>query len=320
VGSSVGVRAGRVVVVGEVLWDLLPSGPRLGGAPANLGICLARLGRPVALVSSVGGDVWGARTREELAAKQREGADRLDVSLLQTAEGVPTGLVEVAVNTAGVPVYTIAQPAAWDRIQATAEAEEAVRGARAVCFGTLAQRDLVSRGAIRRLIGGAGAECLRVLDVTVREPFFSEEVARWSLAHADLVKISEEELDLVARRLGLAGLAGDGVEAIEACGRGVLAAYPGVGLLAITMGSRGSLLVTAADGDVHPGFPVSVVDTVGAGDAFTAGLVHAWLAGGSLRQVNEVGNLCGSFVAGQAGAAPVFSAELLERVGLVLRG
>jgi fructokinase len=309
-----------VVVVGEVLWDLLPSGARLGGAPTNLGICLARLGRPVALVSSVGVDAWGERTRAELLARQGEGAEELDTSLLQAAEGVPTGLVEVSVNSAGVPVYTIAQPAAWDRIEATAEAEKAVRAAQAVCFGTLAQRDPVSQMAIRRLVGSAGAGCLRVLDVNVRAPFFSEEVARWSLAHADLVKISEEELDLVARVVGLPGLADDRLEAIAGCGRGLLAAYSQIGLLAITMGPRGSLLLTGAGADHHSGFPVSVVDTVGAGDAFTAGLVFAWLANGSLRQVNEVGNLCGSFVAGQAGAAPVFPDTLLRRVRQALRG
>ena len=139
------------------------------------------------------------------------------------------------------------------------------------------------------------------------------------MAHADLVKISEEELDLVAQALAVDGLAGQDLPAIEACGRRLLAANPALAALAITMGPRGSLLLTAEDANYHPGFPIEVADTVGAGDAYTAGLVHAWLAGGSLRQVNLVGNLCGSYVASQRGATPVFSADLLEKVAGTLR-
>lgn len=310
---------GRVIAVGEILWDLLPAGPRLGGTTANFAIGCARLGRPAALISSLGADSWGERARTELAARQTDGAELLDTSLIQTAESVPTGLVEVTVRPDGQPVYSIASPAAWDRIEATAAAEAAVQAARAVCFGTLCQRDPVSRAAIRTLIAGAGADCLRVLDINVRAPFFSGEVAQWSMAHADLVKISEEELDLVARAVGAPALAEESLAQIEACGRGLLAANPALAVLAITMGPRGSLLLTSGSADYHPGFSVEVADTVGAGDAYTAGLVHAWLAGGSLPQVNLVGNLCGSYVASHRGATPVFSAELLASVRQALQ-
>lgn len=307
-----------VVALGEILWDLLPAGPRLGGTTANFAIGCARLGRPAALVSSLGADTWGARARVELSARKTDGAELLDTSLIQTAEGVPTGIVEVTVRPDGQPVYSIGSPAAWDRIEATAEAESAVRAAQAVCFGTLCQRDPVSRASIRKLVAAVGPRCLRVLDVNVRAPFFSEEVAQWSMAHADLVKISEEELNLVARALGLDGMAGEDPAQIEACGRTLLGANPSLAVLAITMGPRGSLLLTAQDADYHPGFRIEVADTVGAGDAYTAGLVHAWLAGGSLRQVNLVGNLCGSYVAGQRGATPVFPIELLAQVETAL--
>ncbi len=310
---------GQVVAVGEILWDLLPAGPRLGGTTGNFAIGCARLGRPAALISSLGADTWGERARAELAARQTAGAELLDTSLIQTAQGVPTGLVEVTVRPDGQPVYSIASPAAWDRIEATSTAQAAIRAAQAVCFGTLCQRDPVSRAAIRKLIAGAGAGCLRVLDVNVRAPFFSDEVARWSMAHADLVKISDEELGLVAHALGVPGLAGESLADVEACGRALLHANPALTLLAITMGSRGSLLLTAQNADYHPGFLIEVADTVGAGDAYTAGLVHAWLAGGSLSQVNLVGNLCGSYVASQPGATPVFSSELLGNVHTTLR-
>lgn len=316
------VKSGPIVAVGEILWDLLPAGPRLGGTTANFATGCARLGRPAALISSLGEDLWGDRARTVLAETQRSGAALLDVSLIQSAKGVPTGLVEVQLGHDGQPTYSIAMPAAWDFITAAPEALSTMQRATAVCFGTLCQRSDPSRSAIRELIQSAPRTCLRVLDVNVRAPFFSEEVARWSIGHASVVKISDEELHQVALAVGVPGLTRDGEEApvsdIERCGRGVLDAHPDLHLLAVTMGARGSLLLTPDDVHFQPGIPIEVVDTVGVGDAFTAGLVHAWLAGVSLSQVNEVGNLCGSFVASQPGATPRFTPELLEKIARAL--
>ena len=315
-------EAGPIVAVGEILWDLLPAGPRLGGTAANFATGCARLGRSAALVSRLGADAWGERARRTLADTQRDGAELLDTTLIQTDAGVPTGVVQVTVTAEGQPTYVILAPAAWDEICANDEALEAVRQAHAICFGTLCQRAERSRAAIRALVTATGPACVRVLDVNVRAPFFSEEVARWSLRHCTVAKISEEELEQVAAAAGLPGVEAPhgeaNVAALERCGRGLLARYPAMALLAITMGARGSLLLSNGEAHHHPGCRVDAVDTVGAGDAFTAGLVHAWLARGSLAQVNEVGNLCGSFVASQPGATPVFPAALLERVAAVL--
>lgn len=314
--------ARRVVAVGELLWDLLPSGARLGGTTANFALGCARLGRPSALISSVGDDEPGERARRTLAQTAGvEGDALLDLTLIQTSPSAPTGVVDVTVGPGGHPAYNIACPAAWDFIQSTPLARAAAASASAFCFGTLAQRSEPSRSSIRELVLATPADCLRILDMNVREPFFTAEAAHWSLAHVTVAKISDEELDTVARAVGCAGLArGDSASLteIEDCGSGLLAAHASLDMLAITMGRRGSLLLTRTERHYQPAFPVIVCDTVGAGDAFTAGLVHAMLAGASLGAINQVSNLCGSFVASQQGATPVFPASLLGHVGAAI--
>lgn len=313
---------GSVLAVGEILWDLLPAGPRLGGTTANFAIGCARLGRQASLISSLGADAWGDRAREILTDLQQGGAALLNTALIQTAANTPTGLVEVVVDAGGQPSYAIAMPAAWDEIHLTPASLAAATTAAAICFGTLCQRSPVSRASIRSLLEAVPPGCLRVLDVNVRAPFFSPEVARWSLAHATVAKISAEELGEVAAAVGVPPIVLQDQEPrlaeVEQCGRQILALHPEMQLLAVTMGPHGSLLLTPVEVHYHPGFLIEVIDTVGAGDAYTAGLVHAWLAGASLSAVNEVGNLCGSFVASHPGATPVFSQTLLERVGAAL--
>ncbi len=320
--------AGQVLAVGELLWDLLPSGPRLGGAMANLALGCARLGRAARLITCVGDDERGSEALLALQAVRLTGSlgapsGSFDTSLIQIKPGVPTGVVDVAMGPDGRPGYNIAKPAAWDDIELTAAALAAAAGAAAICFGTLAQRAEPSRATLRRLVLATPEGCLRVLDTNIRPPYVSDEVVRWSLGHATVAKISEEELDTVSRAGGGQGVAipatGDSAfAAIERCGRAVLAAYPNLHLLAITMGPDGSLLLTPEKTHYHPGFPAAVADTVGAGDAFTAGLVHAWLGGAPLAAVNEVGNLCGSFVASRQGATPVFPSDLLHRIAGIL--
>jgi fructokinase len=317
-------RANPILAAGEILWDLLPSGARLGGTTANFALGCARLGRLSALISCVGSDEAGQRARDVLAGfRAPDPATLLDTSLIQTSGAAPTGVVDVTVGPDGHPAYTIACPAAWDEIRCTTAARSVAKVAPAFCFGTLAQRAEPSRSSIRDLVLATSPGCLRVLDVNVRLPFFSEDVARWSLAHASVVKISEEELDTVARAAGVPGLETGNLqpapEQMERCIRAMLAAYPNVEIAAVTMGSRGSLLIGRAETHYHAGIPTEVRDTVGAGDAFTAGLVHGLLAGASLAGANEVGNLCGSYVASQPGATPVFPPELLERVEAVVR-
>ena len=325
----------EVVTIGELLWDMLPGGPRLGGAHGNLALACARLGRTAVLVSAVGDDPLG---REATATLRAEGAGtRFSDALVQTTAEAPTGTVSVTLDVAGQPRYGISAPAAWDFIEATSQALAAVSSAAAVCFGTLAQREPPSQQAIRTLIAAAPAGCTRVFDVNVRLPFCTPEIVRWSFAHADLVKISEEELALVLRMIDAeeapprAAHASAPTEAhdvephawqtgeLETAARAILRFAPQCQLVAVTLGGRGCLLVTANQTDRHIGFRIRVEDTVGAGDAFTAGMIHAFLTGGSLRAINEVGNRCGSFVASQPGAMPAYPAALLVAIADVLR-
>ena len=318
-GTESGLAATRVVAVGEVLWDLLPGGPRLGGTNANFTVACARLGHPSALVSCVGKDALGQEALDTLA-RQSAGTS-FDASLIQTTPHIPTGTVSVLLGPEGQPEYGISSPAAWDHIEATPAALTAASAANALCFGTLAQRDDPSRSAIRALVAAAHG-AVRVFDVNVRLPFCTAETVQWSLAHADLIKISEEELDLVLAMFGASPrLSPDRpweFAELETAARAVLAYAPACRLVAVTLGPRGSLLVTPEATDRHPGFPITVRDTVGAGDAFTAGMVHAYLHRGSLAAINQVGNLCGSYVASQPGAMPLYTEDLLAKIAAAL--
>ena len=306
----------RILAVGELLWDLLQGGARLGGTTANFALGCARLGNPSALVTCVGNDELGRKALEEVR-RTAAGSD-FDESLIQVTDEAPTGTVNVALGADGHPQYTIVAPVAWDKIALTTEAMESARAAPAMCYGTLAQRLDRSRETIRALVEATGEECVRVFDVNVRLPFCSAEVVQWSLQHATLAKISEEELELVFQLLGIGDVALHGlntsVELLESAGHAILRAAPRCKLVAITMGARGSILVSEAESDYHPGFRVAVADTVGAGDAFTCGLTHAYLKGAPLKAINQVGNLYGSYVASQPGAMPPIPESLLASI------
>lgn len=320
-----------IVSVGELLWDLLPTGPRLGGTTANFAILTARLGDFSSLISCVGHDAFGDAALRELEAVALSGElkGHFDISGVQRSEDLPTGTVGVTLDEQRVPRYTIAEPVAWDQIQLSDELVRRVRSASAICFGTLAQREDVSRETIRSLVGATHAECVRVCDVNLREPFINAETIAWSLHHATVLKISCEELPAVARLLGEPSICTDEImhatEPLqtrlgEHAARSLLEVVPSCQLLAITLGARGSLLATREGTDRHRGFPVQVVDTIGAGDAFTAGLVHSFVRGATLPQISVVSNLCGSFVASQPGATPAIPPALLLSIEAALPG
>jgi fructokinase len=291
-----------------LLWDLLPSGPRLGGAPANFAVFCARLGNRTALVSSVGDDEYGRAARTTLAQPN------LELEQLQEDRAHPTGTVEVSFSADKQPRYLIHRNVAWDFICLTAELLEVARDVDAVCFQTLPQRHEVSRSTIRSFVEATAPGRARVCDVNLRMPDCSPEVLRWSMEHGTIIKLSDEELPQVFSMLNEHPLP----NSPQAAAHTLLEDFPGCQLVATTLGPHGSLLTTRESTFGHPGFPIKVVDTVGAGDAFTAGLVHAYLRGASLPQMAEIGNLCGSYVASQPGATPPLSRELIERVGAVL--
>jgi fructokinase len=297
----------QIVAVGELLWDLLPSGARLGGAPANFAVFCARLGNRSVLVSSLGNDDYGNAARTQLVQPN------LDLTQLQFSGTHPTGTVEVTFSDNNQPSYLISRGVAWDFIQLTPGLLATVRAADAICFETLPQRHEVSRSTIRSMVEAAPAECVRVCDINIRMPDCTPEVLRWSVAHANIIKVSEEELPLTFSFLGGLGLP-EGELTPETASRALLENFPNCKLVATTLGAEGSLVTTREGTFRDPGFPVKLVDTVGAGDAFTAGLLHAYLRGASPPVMAKVGNLCGSYVASQQGATPALSAELIASI------
>ena len=297
-----------VVGLGELLWDLLPEGARLGGAPANFAVMAGRLGDRAVVASRVGADALGNQVVDALEALPAESG------FLQCDTEYATGTVTVAFRS-GEPEYTIHEPAAWDRLTLTPEWRELARAADAVCFGTLAQRAEASRGTIRAFLEETRRECLRVFDVNLRAPFWSGEVLRDSLGRATILKLNAGELPHVLVGTGACPYPTEAQDedALLRGARRLLEQYP-VEMVCITMGARGSLLVTRKGHDRHYGLETRVQDTVGAGDAFTAALTHYYLEGAPLAVLNEAGNRWGAWVASQSGGMPAMKAETLERV------
>lgn len=288
-----------IVGLGEVLWDMLPAGPQLGGAPANF-TCHARaLGADATLISRVGDDELG---REIIARLQA-----LDVNTSGIAVDTlhPTGTVSVELE-AGQPRYIIHENVAWDFLEATPAALAAVRAADAVCFGTLAQRGETSRRVIRTLVSASASEALRVCDINLRQHFYSHELIAESLALANVLKLNDAELPVLA---ALFGLTGDMRAQLAA-----LTERFALRLIVLTRGAHGSLLFDGQHWSEHPGINVPVKDTIGAGDSFTAATVLGFLSRWELGRINAFANEVAAFVCSHHGATPPLPAELCEKL------
>lgn len=280
----------HVVGLGEVLWDLLPEGPQLGGAPANFAHHAHALGARATVVTRVGDDALG---RQIVVRLQDAG---LDVAAIQIDEQAPTGTVAVRLGPGGVPQFTIHEDVAWDRLLATPEALKAVRHADAVCFGSLAQRQATSRAAIQSLLFAARTDALRVCDINLRQSYYSREIVEESLRMANVLKLNDDELVVLAALLDLSGSTRDQLV--------WLANTYALSTVALTRGGAGSLLWHHGEWSDHPGQPVAVVDTVGAGDAFTAALVLGILHGWPQAKVHQHAEGLARYVCSSAGATP----------------
>lgn len=282
--------AAKLVGIGEVLWDLLPGGRQMGGAPANFAYHACALGAEARIVSRVGKDDLG---RELIARLQQLGVPTYCIEMDSER---PTGTVTVAVAPDGQPQFTIHEHVAWDALSGESAGRLAVAGADALCFGTLAQRSEPSRSTIRSLVTAAPRTALRVLDVNLRQHYFSRAMLEESLRLANVLKVNDAELPVLAKLLGLAG--------DERAQLDQLAQRYQLRLVAFTRGSRGSLLFTEGRWSEHPGVATRVVDTVGAGDAFTAAMILGLLAGWDLDRINQVANQVAAYVCSCAGATP----------------
>ena len=280
-----------LVGIGEVLWDMLPGGKQLGGAPANFAYHANALGGRGVVVSRVGDDALG----HELLARLDK--LKLDHEFVRIDPAHPTGTVDVRIDREGVAQYVIHENVAWDFIEADASLLELAARADAVCFGSLGQRSAISRHSIRTFVRGTPARCLRVLDINLRQHYFSGELIDELLRLAGVLKLNDQELPVICRLLEIPA------DPDEACEQ-LLRRYS-LRVIALTRGARGSTLYDST-GQVsfHPGFSVEVVDTVGAGDAFTAAMALGLLAGRSLESINAAANQIASFVCSQSGATP----------------
>ena len=288
----------KVLGIGEILWDLLPSGPQMGGAPANFACHARALGADAFLITRVGKDDFGRAIRRAV--------EKLGIvnGALQVDETAPTGTVTVTLSGQGIPHFTIHENVAWDRLEATPAALQSVRGADAICFGTLAQRREPARSAIQLLLSAVPSDSWRIFDVNLRQSYFSREIIECSLRLANLLKLNESELEVVAKMFGLSGQPRRQME--------TLARDFQLRLVALTRGSAGSLLFQDGVWSDCPSVPIEIVDTVGAGDAFTAALVQGLLHKMDLNQINSLANEVARYVCSRAGATPPLPARFSE--------
>lgn len=272
-----------IVALGELLWDLLPGGRRAGGAPFNFAFHCHQLGHPAVMVSRVGDDEPGRELRAEVR--------RLEISdeYIQTDREHPTGTVKVDVGSDGQPAFSIVDDVAWDYIGWEPRLEGLAASARAVCFGTLAQRKPVSRETIRRFVRQARGRCLVVLDLNLRPTAEDPELIQASLGLADWLKVNEDEAPRVA-------------------------ANTHVPLVCRTRGADGCDVWAWGQAINIPGIPVRVADTVGAGDAFTAALLTQYLEGKPLADAARFANAYAAVVASKPGGTPRVERAEVERL------
>ncbi|MGC2173808.1 MAG: carbohydrate kinase [Candidatus Sulfotelmatobacter sp.] len=280
-----------VVGLGELLWDLLPAGKQLGGAPANFAYITNLLGDTGIPASRVGRDSLGDEAVERLALL------KVNAAAIQRDPVHPTGTVKVEIDHHGQPRFDISQPVAWDFLEWAPAWRQLAGAADAVCFGSLAQRSSQSQTAIRSFLQATRPAAVRIFDVNLRQNFYTPQVLTESMRLATIVKLNHEELPEIMRLFELENF-GE-----ENSAQQLLSLY-GLNLVCVTCGNGGSFLVSPVESSRHPGFRINVADTVGAGDAFTAALVHGYLRGTSLAQINETANRVGAWVATQSGATP----------------
>ncbi|MCW0483098.1 carbohydrate kinase family protein [Gaoshiqia sediminis] len=282
-----------VIGIGELLWDVFPDHKQMGGAPCNFAYHVSRLGIDSLAISAIGHDELGAEIIQKLDA----------VGLqydLQEVDHV-TGIVQVTLSGNGIPQYEICQPVAWDFIGMKSEYADLAKHARAVCFGSLAQRGEVSRASIREFVSLVPDSSLKVFDINLRQQFFSKQLIEESLQLCNVLKINDDEIRILADLFGLSG------SDEEIC-RTLIDRY-GLKLLALTCGTEGSYLITPTETSFLETPKVEVADTVGAGDSFTAAMVAGLLSGKSLKETHRMAVQLSAFVCTKNGAMPAYEIE-----------
>jgi fructokinase len=285
-----------IVSFGEALWDLLPTGLLLGGAPLNFAYRANSLGHPSIIVSRLGNDDLGQKAHEQIVTLG------MDDTCLQWDNTYPTGTVEIYFDKDQNPDYTITENVAYDHIEFSAKLENIVERADCLCFGTLAQRNRVSRRTLQRLLSIFSGR-FRLLDINLRKNCYSYETIESSLEQANILKLNDEELTVLADLLGLQGdSAPDQVEH--------LLQHTGLEYCVVTLGERGALALSRrGEKSYSPGYHINLVDPCGSGDGFAAGFIHSLLEDKPLREACRLGNALGAMIAQQEGATQPVSYE-----------
>ncbi len=286
----------KIVGLGEALWDCLPEGKKLGGAPANFAYHAGQFGFDTLAVSALGEDALGEET---IAALEEH-----KLNYLMPRIPYPTGTVQVTLDGQGIPTYNIREGVAWDNIPFTAEIEEVAKNCRAVCFGSLAQRSVVSRETIGRFLDATPSDCVKIFDINLRQSFFTKEIIEASMRRCNILKINDEELVVVSRMFGLPDL-----DEEKRC-KQLIKDYD-LDILVLTCGTNGSYVFTADKSYYQPTPKVEVADTVGAGDSFTGSFCAALLKGKSIPEAHELAVKVSAFVCTQNGAMPTLPEDFL---------
>lgn len=286
-----------IVGMGEALWDVLPEGKKIGGAPANFAYHMSQFGYNSRVVSAVGNDKLGNEILDNFHAKSLE--------YLIEKVPYPTGTVQVELDEEGVPCYEIKENVAWDNIPFTPELEQLARNTCAVCFGSLAQRSIVSRETINRFLDAMpdDGECLKIFDINLRQAFYTKETLCNSFEKCNILKINDEELVVVSRMFGYPG-----IDLQDKCW--ILLAKYNLKMLILTCGINGSYVFTPGMVSFVDTPRVEVADTVGAGDSFTAAFCASILKGKPVREAHQLAVEISAYVCTQNGAMPELSQEL----------
>jgi len=289
-----------LVGLGEILWDMLPEGKQLGGAPANFAYHAQALGGQGVVVSCVGNDELG---REIFSCLDELELDRQYISVDSSH---PTGTVTVELDEDGKPDYIIHENVAWDYIPSNPALLSLAAKTNAVCFGSLCQRSPVSQKTIGSFLATTSTDCIRVFDINLRQSYFNREIINTMLELSNVLKLNDEELAVVANLLGITG------SEIDILSQ--LTERYGLHLIALTRGASGSRLYAQGEDSNHQGFPAQIADTVGAGDSFTAAMTLGLLNSKNLDTINEYANRVASFVCSQSGATPKLPDSLIQTV------
>lgn len=289
-----------VVGMGEALWDVLPEGKKIGGAPANFAYHVSQFGLNSRVVSAVGDDKLGMEILDNFREKK--------LNAMVEIVPYPTGTVQVELDAEGVPCYDIKEGVAWDNIPYTPALEDLAKHTKAVCFGSLAQRSVVSRDTINRFIDAMSAEdTLKIFDINLRQGFYTKEILCNSFSKCNILKINDEELVTVSRMFGYPG-----IDLQDKCW--ILLAKYNLKMLILTCGVNGSYVFTPGNVSFVETPRVEVADTVGAGDSFTAAFVSSILSGLSIGEAHKLAVETSAYVCTQNGAMPVLPQSLKDRV------